>query len=102
MKSSNLYPPKPDVIVFDDVVISEEERKRLNYEEEKAYILNEASRFFVPSLRWIESTRNQFKTTGRRIQDYFMVETYDALSPYEFNTPKIHLIWVKKDSSQSK
>lgn len=95
---------RPDVLIMDDYVtiVSEEERKRLNYEEDKAYILNEVERFFTPSLRWINSTLNQFSFTGKNVKDYFLVETFDALPENQFLTPRVRLVWVKKDSSQSK
>lgn len=88
----SLHPKRPDVIVMDD----------LAYEEDKAYILNECTRFFTPSLRWIESTRRQFSATGKNIRDYFLIETFEAFPLDSFSTPKVRYVWVKKDSSQSK
>lgn len=100
--STKLQGARVDLLIMDDVVptVVEDERKRMDYEEDKAYILNECTRFFNPSLRWIESTRNQFKTTGKDIKDYFLVETFEAYRVDDFSPPQVKLVWVKKDSSQ--
>lgn len=108
MNSSKITGARADTIIMDDFVMPseehskhwEEEQKKRKYEEDKAYILNEADRFFVPSLRWIESTRNQFIAIGKDIKDYFLVETYEAYRVNDFTPPQVKLVWVKKDSSQ--
>lgn len=74
----------------------------VKYEEDKAYILNEVSRFFPPSLRWIEATRHQFYSTNKNIRDYFLVETFEAYPQDSFGDPRVRYVWVKKDSSQVK
>lgn len=103
MNSSKIQGQEANLLIInEEQIITEDERKRLDYEEDKAYILNEASRFFTPSLRWIESTRNQFIATGKNIKDYFMVETFEAYRIDDFTPPQVRLVWVKKDSSQAK